>query len=252
MSWPSVADSDTLFNIVGITLSLLSMSNIPTGCGPGNVFTLFAQYGRAETLWLGLAFQRSTRTMIHDESMNTVISCSERSFKHILEVVLMSLSFWGVNKMKCNAHLHFSTFSCQSGLAPIASLLLTNRNGSNQMVCASCFHLKPLFENRVTDRMWGKTQVPVSSPLNVPFMPRHCWASPKNPLHWCGRREKKHNRRGQFTFEQWRCTNLGNRPGLMTCGLLFPADFPVTQLVENLNTASLRLMQVSRRCSHHQ
>lgn len=149
------------------------------------------------------------------------------------------LYWWvsGVNRIKCKAHLHFSTFSCQSGLAP----LLTNRTGWNQMVCASCFHLKPLFENRVIDRMWGKTQVPVSSPLNVPFMPRHCWASPESPLHWCGCYEKKHNGRSQFTFEQWRCTNLGNRRGLMTCAVLFPADFPVPQLVENLNTASFRL-----------
>lgn len=72
------------------------------------------------------------------------------------------------------------------------------------MVCASCFHFKPLFENRVTDCMCGKTQVPVSSPLNVPFMARHRWGSPKNPLHWCGRCEKKHNGRGQFTFQQWK------------------------------------------------
>lgn len=100
--------------------------------------------------------------------------------------------------------------------------------------------------------MWGKTQVPVSSPVNVPFMPRHCWASPKNPLHWCGCCEKKTQRTRSVYIWEWRCTNLGNRPGLMTCGVLFPADFPVTQLVENLNTAPLRLMQVSRRCSHHQ
>lgn len=215
------------------------MSSIPTGCGPGNVFTLCAQYSRAETLWLGLAFQRSKRTMIHDESMNTVLSLLEGGgFKHMLQVVLMGLRSKS-NQMQSSPS--FQYFLLPVWTCPIASILLTNRTGWNQMVCASCFHLKPLFENRVIDRMWGKTQVPVSSPLNVPFMPRHCWASPESPLHWCGRYEKKHNGRSQFTFEQWRCTNLGNRRGLMTCAVLFPADFPVPQLVENLNTASFRL-----------
>lgn len=40
------------------------------------VFTLLAQYGRTETLWLGFT-DGGKRTMIHDESMNTAIqSCS--------------------------------------------------------------------------------------------------------------------------------------------------------------------------------
>lgn len=165
----------------------------------------------------------------------------------MLQVVLLGLRSKS-NQMQCSPS--FQYFLLPVWTCTIAPLLLTNRNGSNLMVCASCFHLKPLFENRVADRMWGRTQVPVSSPLNVPFMPRHCWASTKNPLHWCGHCEKKHNGRGQFTFEQWRCTNLGNQPGLMTCSILCPADFPVTQIVENLNTASLRLTQISGQCSH--
>lgn len=79
------------------------MSNIPTGCGPGNVFTLRAQYGRAETLWLGLAFQRSKRTMIHDESMNTVISLPEGG----LQTHVASCTDRSEEQIKSNATLTF-------------------------------------------------------------------------------------------------------------------------------------------------
>lgn len=54
---------------------------------------------------------------------------------------------------------------------------------------------------------------------------------------------KKHNGRGWFMLLKRRCTNLGNQPCLMTWGVFFPADFPVIQLLENLHTASLLIIQ---------
>lgn len=66
----------------------------------------------------------------------------------------------------------------QAWTCPIASLLVTRTNGLSQTVYASCFLFPTLFEKRVTDHMWGTTQVPVSSPVNVPFMSRHRCGSP--------------------------------------------------------------------------
>lgn len=48
---------------------------------------------------------------------------------------------------------------------------------------------------------------------------------------------------GWFMLLKRRFTNLGNQPSLMTWGVFFPADFPVIQLLENLHTASLLIIQ---------
>lgn len=83
------------------------------------------------------------------------------------------------------------------GLAPSPHFESHSRtNGPSQMVYASCFLNSTLFEMRVRDHMWGTTQAPVSSPLNVPFMRGTAERVLKNVLDWCGRRGKKTQRTG--------------------------------------------------------
>lgn len=200
MTWPSAEDSDSFLNIVGITLSLPFNVKQPNWMWSWGTCLLFA-HNTAEQKHCGWVWP-CKRVKEQWSMMNpwTLPFLFRGGFKHMLQVVLTGLT----SKSNQNAMLTFISVLSPASLDLHHCLLLATRNRSNRMVCASCFHLKPLFENRVMDRMWGKTQVPVSSPLNVPFMARHRWGSPKNPLHWCGRCEKKHNGRGQFTFEQWK------------------------------------------------
>lgn len=78
MSQPSVEDPDSFLNVAGLALSLPFNQPSPLDVILAKVFTLLAQYSRTETLWSGFAepFEGADggkRTMIHDESMNTVI-----------------------------------------------------------------------------------------------------------------------------------------------------------------------------------
>lgn len=112
------------------------MSNIPTGCGPGNMFTLRAQYGRAETLWLGLAFQRSKRTMnpwwIHEHSHFSsgggaahVASCTDGSEEQIKSnatlTFILVLSPASLDLPHCLASAHKQKWVESNGLCVLFS-----------------------------------------------------------------------------------------------------------------------------------
>lgn len=81
----------------------------------------------------------------------------------------------------------------------IASLWVTHTNGPSQMLHTSCFLFSTLFETRVTDHMWGTTQLPVSSPLNVPFMSWQHWASSSasSSLMWSLEKKEKRKKETQ-------------------------------------------------------
>lgn len=97
--------------------------------------------------------------------------------------------------------------SYKPGLARLPHCSHTRKGGRVRWFYTSCFLFPTLFERReVTDHMWGATQVPVSAPLNVPFMSEQCSAKfLKNKkkklsrLMWSVGKQK-HDGWGRFTL----------------------------------------------------